>query len=71
MLAVSTREQVRLWATDGNPRPLVRLPGHRGAIRSLTFDAQGIRLAGADEKTIKVWDLNSLRAELGRLGLDW
>jgi hypothetical protein len=30
-----------------------------------------MRLAEADEKTIKVWDLGSLRGELARLGLDW
>jgi serine/threonine protein kinase/WD40 repeat protein len=71
ILAVGGREHVRLWAIDGKPRPLVRLPGHRGAIRSLAFDSKGTRLAGADEKTIKVWDLGSLRSELARLGLDW
>ncbi len=70
-LAVGLREHVRLWAIDGNPRPVVRLPGHRGSVRSLAFDANGARLAGADEKTIKVWDLGPLHAELARLGLDW
>jgi WD40 repeat protein len=70
-LAVGGREQVRLWSIGARPRPLVRLPGHRGSIRSLSFDSNGNRLAGADEKTIKVWDLTSLRTELARLGLDW
>jgi len=70
-LAVGSREQIRLWAVDGQPRPLVRLPDHRGAVRSMAFDAKGNRLAGADEKTIKVWDLTPLRAELARIGLDW
>ena len=70
-LAVGAREQIRLWAIDGKPRPVVRLPGHRGSVRSLAFDAKGVRLAGADEKTIKVWDLAPLRLELARLGLDW
>ena len=70
-LAVGAREQIRLWAVDGPPRPLVRLPGHRGSVRSMAFDAKGLRLAGADEKTIKVWDLARLRLELAHLGLDW
>jgi eukaryotic-like serine/threonine-protein kinase len=70
-LAVGAREQIRLWALDGNPRSIVRLPGHRGSVRSLAFDATGVRLAGADEKTIKVWDLAPLRAELSKIGLDW
>ncbi len=70
-LAVGSRDQIRLWAVDGKPRPVVRLPGHRGNVRSMSFDAKGTRLAGADEKTIKVWDLASLRGELARLGLDW
>ena len=70
-LAVGGREQVRLWALGASPRPLVRLPGHRGSVRALAFDSKGVRLAGADEKTIKVWDLARLRQELGRLRLDW
>jgi serine/threonine protein kinase/WD40 repeat protein len=70
-LAVGAREQIRLWALDGKPRPIVRLPGHRGSVRSMAFDAKGARLAGADEKTIKVWDLAPLRGELAKLGLDW
>jgi WD40 repeat protein len=70
-LAIGAREQVRLWAIDGKPYPLVCLRGHRGLIRSLAFDTRGTRLARADEKTIKVWDLVSLRTELGRVGLDW
>ncbi len=70
-LAVGGREQVRLWRIEGTPRPLIRLPGHRGSIRSLSFDNEGTRLAGADERTIKVWNLQSLRGELARLGLNW
>ena len=70
-LAVGAREQIRLWAIAGNARPLVRLPGHRGSVRSMAFDAKGLRLAGADEKTVKVWDLARLRLELAHLGLDW
>jgi eukaryotic-like serine/threonine-protein kinase len=70
-LAVGSREQIRLWTIDGEPRAAVRLPGLRGAVRSLAFDAKGTRLATADEKTIKVWDLGPLHAELARLGLDW
>ena len=70
-LAVGAREQVRLWDVAGPPHPLVRLPGHRGAVRSLSFDAASRRLAAADEKAVKVWDLGPLRAELARLGIDW
>ena len=70
-LALGLREHVRLWAIDGRPRAVVRLPGHRGSVRSLAFDANGARLAGADEKSVKVWELGPLRAELARLGLDW
>ncbi len=70
-LATGGRELVRLWAVDQSPRPLVRLPGHRGTVRTLAFDRNGVRLAGADEKTIKVWNLARLREELGHLRLDW
>jgi WD40 repeat protein len=71
ILAVGSREQIRLWAVSGKPTPIVRLPGHRGSVRSLAFDASGDRLAGADEKTVKVWDLAPLRGELARIGLGW
>ena len=70
-LAVGGREQVRLWTVDASALPLVRLTGHRGSVRALAFDSRGVRLAGADEKTIKVWDLAKLRAEFSHLGLDW
>ena len=70
-LAAGGRDQVRLWAIDGQPRPLVRLPSPRGSVRHLAFDSEGSRLATAEEKTVRVWDLAPLRVELARLGLNW
>ena len=70
-LAVGGRDQVRIWSVGLDPRPLVRLPGHRGISPALAFDSRGGRLAVADEKTTKVWDLGRLRDELGHLGLGW
>ncbi len=70
-LAVGLREHVRLWALGGKARPVARLPGLRGAVRALAFDTPGNRLAAADEKTVKLWDFRTLRAELARIGLDW
>ncbi len=70
-LAVGGGEQVRLWAIDAPARPLVRLSGYRGAVRTLAFDLLGGQIAGADDKIIKVWDLTRLRQELDRVGLNW
>ena len=70
-LAVGTRDQVRLWGLGGRIQPLIGLPGHRGILTALAFDASGNTLAGADEKTVKVWDLSRLQAELTRHGLGW
>ncbi len=70
-LAVGSRDQVRLWAVAPDPRPLVRLPGHRGAAAALAFNARGDRLAVADEKATKVWDVHRLHDELQNLGLGW
>ncbi|WP_435008995.1 WD40 repeat domain-containing serine/threonine protein kinase [Tundrisphaera lichenicola] len=70
-LAVGSRDQIRLWSVGGESRPLVRLPGHRGPVHALAFDERGERLAGVDDKTVKVWDIPRLRAELETLGLGW
>ena len=73
MLAVGTkRGGARLWKLGPRPEPLVRLPGHRGAIESLAFDAEGRRVAsGGHDQTVVVWDLDRARQELRTLGLDW
>jgi WD40 repeat protein len=64
--------QVELWSLADLSAPMLRLPGHRGAVAGLTFDAQGHHLAAAvSDKTVDVWNLERLREELGRLGLGW
>jgi serine/threonine protein kinase/WD40 repeat protein len=75
-LAAGTKQGiVRLWQIDSNrtsSTPLVRLPGHRGAVISIAFDAAGSRLASAgDDKTVDVWDLAGLNRELKKLDLGW
>ena len=71
-LAVGTVDHVRVWTLRAaEPRPYVRLPGHRGPVLTLAYDRTGDRLAsGGDDKTVKVWNLDRVRAELARLGLD-
>lgn len=72
-LAVGGSEgPVHLWKLGpGDPSLLVRLPGHRGPAAALAFDADGRRLAAADEKGVEVWDLGRLRKRLEGLGLGW
>jgi WD40 repeat protein len=72
-LAVGTqRGTIRLWKVGDIFTPLVRLPGHRGTVSNLAYDAGARRLAsGSQDKTVVVWDLKLVRDELAKLGLDW
>jgi WD40 repeat protein len=45
----------RVWESS-SCRELLRFPGHAG-IQQVRFDAKGTRLATADRKTVRVWDL--------------
>ena len=41
-------------------------------VGALAFDAEGRRLTSAgSDKNVNVWDLERVREDLGRLGLDW
>ncbi len=73
VLAAGTREgQILLYHSQQPDFPPLRLPGHRGPVLTLAFDADGRWLAsGSDDKTVAVWDLDRLRAELQRLALPW
>ncbi len=71
-LAVGTREKVRLWRLGDDPAPLVRLPGHRGRVSVLAYDAAGRHLAtGGEDKVVAVWDLDRVRQEFQKRGLGW
>jgi WD40 repeat protein len=58
-------------ASPAQPRLRLRLPGHRGFVNSLVFDAPGTRLASASgtDTLVEVWDLDLIGRELSRLGL--
>ncbi|GIW86035.1 MAG: hypothetical protein KatS3mg108_0359 [Isosphaeraceae bacterium] len=57
---------------SGRYQPLVRLPGHRGAIGAIAFDPQGRLLAtSGDDKAVQVWRLDRLASELAALQLAW
>jgi WD40 repeat protein len=69
----STSGAIVLWSVTQpeHPVPGLRLPGHRGFITHLTFDAQGRRLAcaGGPDPSVEIWDLHVIDRELTRLGL--
>src|SRR5262249_7370243 len=75
-LAVGSQQgAIIVWSVDQphTPRLTLRLPGHRGPVTSLVFDAQGRRLASTVGTGIdpiaEVWDLDLITRELDRLGL--
>ncbi len=71
-LAFGSREQIRLLSLAGtSPSPIVRLGGHQMLVNVLAYDPRGRYLAsGSFDATVKVWDLDHVRGELVRLGLD-
>ena len=83
MLALGDQQgKVSLWALHASapealrgadpPTRLVSLPGHRGPVAALAFDAQGHHLATAStDRTVDVWDLARVHDALKRLGLGW
>jgi len=63
---------IDVWSLDHLSAPQIRLPGHRGNVKSLAFDTRGRHLAsGGTDRTVEIWDLDVIRDELGRLGLGW
>ena len=63
---------ISVWSVDQPRKPRLRfhLPGHRGSITCLVFDAQNRRLAGSgSEPLVEVWDLELIERQLARLGL--
>jgi WD40 repeat protein len=72
-LAIGSPEgTISLWAVGRPDKPRLRfhLPGHRGIVFSLAFDAQNRRLASAgNDPLVEVWDLELLERELVRLEL--
>ncbi len=75
-LAVGSQQgSIALWSVEHPTRSRLRfhLPGHRGFVANLVFDAQGRRLAstGIDPNVplVEVWDLELIQRELAQLGL--
>ena len=72
-LAVGSQQgSIALWSVERPTRPRLRfhLPGHRGFVASLVFDAQGRRLASTGmDPLVEVWDLELIQRELAQLGL--
>jgi eukaryotic-like serine/threonine-protein kinase len=72
-LAIGSPEGViSVWSVAQPRKPRLRfhLPGHRGAITCLVFDALNNRLASSGtEPRVEVWDLELIERELARLGL--
>jgi serine/threonine protein kinase/WD40 repeat protein len=78
LLAIGAPQgDLSVWSVAGDsPRRLFDLPGHRGQISHLAFDPTGRRLAAADmrfaeERTVEVWDLETIRNTLEPIGLGW
>ncbi len=72
-LAVSLSPRIVHLLDTGSGAELARLePPAPLLVRDLAFDHDGRRLAVAGEKSIvRIWHLDTLRAELRAIGLDW
>ncbi len=74
-LAIGSSQQgtISLYGVDppDHPRLRLRLPGHRGLVTNLVFDASGNHLASAAgaDPLVEVWDLDLIRRELTQRGL--
>ena len=64
---------ISVWSIVHPDRPQLwlELPGHKGNVTSLAYDAQGRRLASSAglDALVEVWDLELIGRELDRLGL--
>jgi WD40 repeat protein len=66
------RSDARAGSRPVDPILRARLPGHRGAVTALAYDASGRHLACAgSDRTVDVWDITRVREEFTRLGLGW
>ncbi|WP_390553832.1 WD40 repeat domain-containing protein [Singulisphaera acidiphila] len=72
-LAVGLQQgHIDLWSLNNPTAPLLRLTGHRGFISTLAYDPKGRFFASTgSDKLVDIWDLDHVRSELGRLGLNW
>jgi len=64
---------VCLWQRDGESfTKLLALP-HPGPVKQIQFHPDGKRLGVLvqDERAVRVWNLDKLREELDRIGLNW
>jgi serine/threonine protein kinase/WD40 repeat protein len=74
LLAVGSQEgTISIWSVARPTRPELHLhvPGHRGAVTVLAFDAHGRRLASTSwpDPLVEVWDLDAIGRELASLEL--
>jgi WD40 repeat protein len=62
--------KIHLWTLDGNE--ITRWTAHSSEVTALTFDATGkVLYSGAEDGSLRVWDLGRMRAESARLEVSW
>jgi WD40 repeat protein len=62
--------KIHLWTLDG--REITRWTAHAAEVTALAFDPAGkVLYSGAEDGSLRVWDLDRMRSEAARLGVSW
>jgi WD40 repeat protein len=71
MIATAGEDRmIHLWDMEG--REITRWTAHAADVTALAFDTPGqVLYSGAEDGSLRAWDLERMRAEAAKLGVSW